>query len=124
MLVKSNIQCDSKDKKKRILTLCYKNDIVNVIADHGNVLIVFKNEPFPIRVDEIESIDMTKEKLLESVKLTINRIKTPEQFPYDFLFSILDGKLWVQEFMEMVKNSDIDEQIKRKINEINSQVQD
>jgi|GEM_PF-1707802 len=124
MLVKSNIQCDSKDKKKQVLTLCYKGDIVNVIADHGNVLIVFKNEPFPIRADETESIDMTKEKLLESVKLTINQIKTPEQFPYEFLFSILEGKLWVQEFMEMVKNSDIDEQIKRKINEINSQVQD
>lgn len=121
MLVKSLIEASVKGKKPKIL--CYKNDILNITADHGNVLIVHKNEGFAIKRSDVEIIEMTKEKLLESVKETITRTKDPMFFPYEILIGILETKDYVNEFAEMVKNSDIQTEIKNRIiNEINTQI--
>lgn len=113
MLVKSLIEVSSRGKNPKIF--CRKNDILNIISDHGNVLIVHKNDSFAIKKSNTESVDMTKEKLLEAVKETIKRTKDPDFFPYQILMGIIQRNNYPKEFAELVKNSDIQVEIKTRI---------
>jgi len=120
MIVRSKVTQTIKRKTEKPIILCYEGDILNVTADHGNVLIVFKDGYFPIKKSEIEDIDMTKEKLLEVVKHTVSRVKDSDHFPFAILSGILENKIWKPDFINMVKDSDINEPFKNKIlDEIN-----
>ncbi len=92
-----------------------KGDSLGVISDHGNVLIVqSKHGRFSIKKSK------TQEIMIASPQELISKIKEVDcrlsyTFPVCFVTGITENKPWEQEFIELLKKSDLRNSLKTEI---------
>lgn len=104
-------------KKPRIY--CRRGETLIPLTDKEPIIVATKTEVFSVIKEEIKRTEMGLQKLISAVKdVSNNPHITAKTFPYAFVTGITEGKEWEKEFVEALKKSDIDKEIKQKLIEI------
>lgn len=101
---------------KKAKTYCLKGDLLLQITDSNPLIVATKKDIFSVNDQEIKKADMNPHKLIDTIKEVANNPQINDKtFPYPFVKGITEGKEWEEKFVEELKRTEIQEEIKTKL---------